>query len=419
MKASFSENLAAFMKPLVEIKPAERFKTAVMFGYFFLTISLIYILKPVRNALFLGELGAKNLGYVYMGEGIFLIFVTSAYVYLSRIFPRKQFFTGMLLFFSSNLVLFWFLFQAKIPYLSAYFYIWVASFSITSTTQFWILANDIFDPTEAKRLFGLIISGGSAGGVVGGFLTSQLVKTLRAADMLLVAAGVVVLCAALVAFFWNQLNAGHAPKSVEEKPKAESGAKVLMGSSYLIMLALIVVFAKMSASIVDNQFNRMVELQVLGTEARAGFLAGFMAWMNIVSFMMQLLVTSLCLRFLGVTRSLWILPMGLALFSGVTLVYPVLAAAMFLRMFEASTNYSIQQASKEVLFLPVPREVRYRAKPVIDMLGFRLAKSLAGGYIVLAVAISGLPHEKLGVLILFLIPLWGLVLWNVKRKYSE
>jgi ATP:ADP antiporter, AAA family len=419
--SSFSEKLAGFLKPVAEIRPEERFKTGIMFLYFFLTISLIYILKPVRNALFLGELGAKNLGYVYIGEGVFLIFVTSAYVYLSRKFPKKFFFASMLLFFASNLVLFWFLFQAKVPYLSAYFYIWVASFSITSTTQFWILANDIFEAQSAKRLFGLIISGGSAGGVAGGALTTQLVKFLKAEDMMLVAAGVIVLCAILIVTFWNRLTDGKTGHNTE-KPQAQStseGKTPLKGTSYLIMLALIVMFAKMSSAIVDNQFNRMVELQIIGKEARTAFLAGFMAWMNVVSFLMQLLVTSLCLRFLGVMRSLWILPLGLALFSGGTLFYPALATAIFLRGFESSTNYSIQQASKEVLFLPIARDVRYRAKPVIDMLGFRLAKSLAGGYILLAVYFSGIPYEKLGVLVLFLIPFWFFVLWRMNRSYSS
>jgi ATP:ADP antiporter, AAA family len=420
-----SEKLAALLKPVADIRPEERFKTWVMFFYFFLTISLIYILKPVRNALFLGELGAKNLGYVYIGEGIFLIFVTSAYIFLSRKFPRKQFFPGILLFFASNLVLFWFLFRAKVPYLSAYFYIWVASFSITSTTQFWMLANDIFETQGAKRLFGLIISGGSAGGVVGGILTSQLVRWLQAEDMMLVAAGVVVICAGMISFYWDDLINGGKPGTevpVAEQPKGTKtggGSKVITASSYFLMLGLIVMFAKMSSAIVDNQFNHMVEISIAGKEARTAFIGGFMAWMNVISFLMQLLVTTLCLRYLGVIRSLAILPLGLALFSGGTLVYPALIMALFLRTFEASTNYSIQQASKEVLFLPVQRDARYRAKPIIDMLGFRLAKSLAGGYILLAVYLTGIQYEKLGMLVIFLIPFWFFVLWRMKKGYGS
>lgn len=419
MSSPHSEKLAAFLRPVAEIRPGERFKTAVMFFYFFLTISLIYILKPVRGALFLAELGAKNLRYVYLGEGLFLIFVAAAYVYLARKLPRKLFFTLTLLFFASNLVLFWFLFHLKVPYLSAYFYIWVASFSITSTTQFWILANDIFDPSEAKRLFGLIISGGSAGGIVGGILTNRAMQWLKAEDMLWVAAGVLVLCAFLIRIFWEEIyDKKLVSVSHEKQTDTRSAIRLFLGSSYLIKLALLVMIAKIASTIIDNQFNRIVELTITGKEARAAFFGGFFAWLNVISFAMQLLATSFCFRFLGVGLSLWILPVGLMLFSMGTLAYPFLGAALVLKVFDGSINYSIQQASKEVLFLPVSSQIRYRVKPIIDMLGFRLAKSLGGFTIMLLAPLLGLSDERLGILVLFLIPFWFLLVFHMRRAYS-
>ena len=173
-----------FLNPF-DIRKGEERKTLLMFLYFFLTITVLYVLKPVRSSLFLEELGSHNLRYVYLGEGVFLLFVTWLYVQLAKLLPRKVFFTGLLLVFISNLLIFWWLFHRHTPYLSAFFYIWVACFSIVSVTQFWTLANDIFDPLEAKRLFGLIISGGSAGGVLGGLLTNRAVRWMPTEDLLL------------------------------------------------------------------------------------------------------------------------------------------------------------------------------------------------------------------------------------------
>lgn len=419
-----SNFLAFILRPVADIRQGERMKTAVMFFYFSLTIALIYILKPVRGALFLGELGAKNLRYVYMGEGIFLIFVVAAYVHLSKKLPRKIFFTSILLFFASNLVLFWFLFKLQTPYLSAVFYIWVASFSITSTTQFWILANDAFNPSEAKRLFGLIISGGSAGGILGGLMTSQAMRWLRAEDMMLVAAGVLVVCVFLIVSFWSKipqrggLDATTEKREDSKDAKKISTRKLFTGSNYLIKLALVVVIAKMISTVIDNQFNRVVEMTIIGTQERTAFFAGFMAWLNVVSLLMQLFVTSICLRFLGVGFSLWILPVGIAIFSFGSLIYPALLAGLLLKVFDGSVNYSVQQASKEVLFLPLSSQLRYRVKPVIDMLGFRAAKSFAGVYIAIFAPLLGLHDERLGVLILVLIPFWLLLIWRMRSGYS-
>ena len=296
-----SNNITHWSRSLVEIRPEERVRAGAMFFYFFFTLSLIYILKPVRNALFLGELGARNLRYVYMGEGLFLIFVVAAYIYLSKKIPRKIFFSGILFFFASHLVTFWFLFQWKVPYLSAIFYIWVSSFSITTTTQFWILANDIFNPHEAKRLFGLIISGGSAGGIIGGLATNQAMKWLHAEDMLLIAAAVLVICAIGLFAFWGHIYPSkseihHAEKKISAR---HSGSKMMLASSYLMMLALLVMTAKMASTIIDNQFNAFVELAITGKEARTAFFGNFLAGLNAVSFFMQLIATSFCLHFFG------------------------------------------------------------------------------------------------------------------------
>lgn len=404
-----------------QIRPAESFKTAAMFFYFFLTIALIYVLKPARNALFLEELGAKNLRYIYMGEGLFLAAIVSLYIWLARKVPRRLFFPGILLFCASNLAIFWFLFRSPLSYLSAYFYIWVSSFSITSTTQFWMLANDIFKPEEAKRLFGLIISGGSFGGVSGGLLTRQLLKFLKTEDLLLVAAGLIVACAFFLIGVLPKIYQGpetsFPPVHITKKTDGKiQDSKILLGSSYLIMLAMLVILPKMSSTIIDNQFSRMVELTYLGKEAKAAFFAGFLAWLNVASFLAQLLLTSLSLRFLGVSRSLFILPFGLVFFSGGTLVFPIITAALFLRIFDGSMNYSIQQASKEMLFLPLPASVRYKVKPIIDMLGFRFAKTLSGFYIALAAPLLGLADEKLGTLVLWLMPFWIFLVWKLRSS---
>ncbi len=407
----------SFLNPL-NVRKGEGRKAFLMFLYFFLTIMVLYVLKPVRSSLFLEELGSENLRYVYLGEGVFLLFVTWAYVQLAKRVPRKTFFTGILVVFISNLILFWWLFHEHVPYLSAFFYIWVACFSITSVTQFWTLANDIFNPQEAKRLFGLIISGGSAGGIVGGLLTNQAVRWMRTEDLLLLSSAILAGCILLVGFLWDYLPAGATGASKERAP-IESGStrKIFLTLPYLWMLAGVVLFAKMASTVVDNQFNAIVEMHLVGKQAKTAFFGGFSAVLNVISFLMQLYATSFSLRLFGVGISLALLPGGLAIASLATCFFPVLGAAAFLKIFDGSMNYSIQQASKEVLYLPLSSSVRYRAKPVIDMLIYRASKSLGGLLIILLTSIFAIPNDRTGVLIFFIIPFWLLLVWKMKSAY--
>ncbi len=408
----------------VDIRPHERVKAFLMFFYFFSIIATIWMLKPVRNSLFIDELGAENLRYVYMGEGVFLIAVVWFFVQFSKRVSRKMLYNGVLLFFIACLIGFWLLFRMQIPYLSAFFYVWAASYSVLMTTQFFILANDIFNPLEARRLFGFILSGGSIGGVLGGILTQQLVGVLGTENLLLAIAAVIGICNVLVTANWKHLSSESEEKqSVEAEKKGaaspDSGRKLLMGSTYLMALAGIIMIAKMASAVVDNQFNAMVEVAISGRDARTAFFGGFFSFLNALSFVMQLFVTSIVLRYLGVGTALWILPIGLLLGSAGTLVYPLLGTALFLKAFDGSANYSIQQASKEVLYLPIPSAIRYKVKPVIDMLGYRIAKSLGGVYIAIAAPLLGLSDIRLSVLVLCLLPLWFFLVWRMQKGYSN
>lgn len=412
------------LKRIFDIRRNEVAKTLFMAAYFFLTIAVVYILKPIRSSLFIEELGAESLRYAYMAEGVFLIFVVACYIHLSRLLPKKVFFPAILGFFTANLVLFWFLFRANVPYLSGFFYVWVDSFTITLTTQFWLLANSIFKTEQGKRLFGIIISAGSIGGIAGGFITSHAVSFIQTEDLLLITAGIVGLCILLTLATehlefrsnYDEFTAGH--KDPEAPESGDNVFKIFAKHHYFIYLTLLVIVAKVASTVIDNQFTASVEGMIEGKEARTAFLGSFMGWLNVAAFVMQLFATGPLLRAFGI-NALWILPAGLALFTVGGWLYPVFAMVIALRVFDGSLNYSVQQASKELLFLPIPSSLRPRVKPVIDMFGFRMAKTIGGIYIAAASALTGVLDKNVGILALGLVPLWLLILAGIKKEYPK
>ena len=72
--------------------------------------------------------------------------------------------------------------------------------AILLISQFWTLANDVYDPRQAKRIFGFIGGGASLGGAMRRGLTAFLVESVGAKNMLLVSAGVMGVCLAIVMF---------------------------------------------------------------------------------------------------------------------------------------------------------------------------------------------------------------------------
>src|SRR3989338_2837129 len=422
------ETITRLVQPIVRIKQDEWRKATLMFLCFAFSIATLYILKPIRSSLFLTAHGAENLRYAYVGEGLFLIFITFAYSKLSRWLVHKNvLFSVATGFFVSNIVVFWFLFKAGyLEWLSYIFYFWVAAYSITIVTQCWTLANDIFDPQEAKRLFGFIISGGSLGGIIGGLVTNQFAERLGTENLLLVVGGLLCMCIVLMNAAWKYehvQNAGDAAKktsgSSAVNEREESIWKVLFSSRYLILIMALVMIAKVASTIVDNQFNSVVETTIVAKNARTAFFSGFMALLNGVSFVMQLIVASYVLRHLGIGISLLLLPIGLCLCSTATIFLPILAVAGAAKVYDGSFNYSINQLSKEILYLPIPSQIRYRVKPFIDMLAYRVSKTLAGLLIIVFAPLLGIPDQKLGVIVLLLAPLWILAAWGVRDEYMQ
>ena len=81
------------------------------------------------------------------------------------------------------LVIFWVLFtQFGAEWVSVGFYLFGLILGILLISQFWTLANDVYDPRQAKRLFGLIGGGASLGGATGAAITADAGRGARHHD---------------------------------------------------------------------------------------------------------------------------------------------------------------------------------------------------------------------------------------------
>ena len=147
------------VKSLVDIRRDEIGQTFLMFAYNFLIIASHTIVKSIRSALFIHQVGADKLPYVYIGIALIAGVVMQGYARLAQATRRSRLIIGSNLFFISNILIFWWLFHYEWSRLSYGLYIWAGIFSAVSVSQFWLMANDIFNPRQAKRLFGFILSG--------------------------------------------------------------------------------------------------------------------------------------------------------------------------------------------------------------------------------------------------------------------
>ena len=160
-----------------------------MFALLGLIIATSYILKPVRSSLFLSEFGSEQLPYVYIVVALVLGVVAAGF---AKWVPRKnlpRLLAGASYFFAFQLLVFWLAIDSGWAFTGFVFYVWVSIFTAVMPSLFWLLANYVFYANEGRRLFPVVMAGGLLGSILGGAITSFLVRFVETKGLLLSAIG--------------------------------------------------------------------------------------------------------------------------------------------------------------------------------------------------------------------------------------
>ena len=414
-------------KRVVQIRAGEGRKVGLTFLYFFLIITAYYVIKPVSRSLALGDLGSRLLPFGDLISAILMGPMVALFAYLVDRVDKRRLVTGAFWTAAGSLIVFWKLLSWPNKWLAAAFYVWVAIFSVLAVTLFWLVANDLFHPREAKRLFGFIGSGGMLGGVVGSQMARFGAKIIGTEQLLLVSSLILLGSWLVVESLWGLavVSSGTpkrepaAEKGAHEPPKLSNLAsmmRTLRESRYLLLLVGLVGVAKFLSTLIDYQFNPFLEQHFLDLDARTAFIGQYNTWINVAAFFVQFFFTSWVLRRLGLLTALLALPIGLlGGFMGL-LAAPGFWMAGSLELYDRAMNYSLQQTSKEVLYLPIDRSVRYKLKPFIDMVVFRFGKGLAAVVGIVALSVF---HAKPQVLTWVCVPLAvGWIFLAVQLRYD-
>jgi len=418
--------LSRLLKPIVQLRDGEATTTLLMFLYSFLAMTSYNIIKPVTRSQFIASLGADNLPYVQLGMGILIGFLMQAYIKTMSVVPRRWTIPATQAGMAALLVVFWLLFTTVAKdWVPVAFYILSLIFGILLISQFWTLANDIYDPRQAKRVFGFVGAGASLGGATGAGLTRFLVESLGAKNMLLVSAGIMAVCVSIVVFIVRrEKNAGQSDATVtgEEEGVSRGEALQLLGSSrHLQVIALVIAFAAIGAGIIEQQLN-MAAAEAKGatnSDAVAAFLAEITVYLSLIGFVIQMTLTSRIHRVLGVGFALLVLPVSLGSTALIMLFNRGLWAPGLARVLDTSLRYTVDKTSREVLFLPLPADLKYRAKPFVDVTVDRVSKGLGALLILVLIKDWGLgwDWQQLSYASLTMVGLWVATSMRARKEY--
>ena len=374
------------LKRLADVRPDESRPAFWLFLHFFLITFAAYIIKPAKLSLFLATHSADQLPYAYLLTAVLMTLAVSLNAKLLARLDRLAYLSASLLFFITSFLLFWWLFRSSWPWLSLAFWSWSDLFIVTSVMQFWMMVNDIYNPRQARRLVAFLVSGGLLGGGAGALLASRLAKVIGTENLLLI-------CPALLAIGLLVIRRLGDFRRVEgeAKPKAsDSGGRPKVGyaesfrivrrNRYLLLLAGLMAAGIVVTTLVDFQFSKIVEATFPHKDAQTSFLGTFFLGLLVFSTLLNLLLANRILKYFGLLTGLLVAPALMFLGAGAIFFVPAVLLifwAVPVKGLDKSLSHTLNQSVRELLYIPVTADIKYKAKVFIDMFVNKFADAVA------------------------------------------
>ncbi len=353
-----------------------------LIGYEFIRSSSTVLFKSVW--------GADKLPLVMMAMPFVVFAGVALYGWiLSQLGPRR---TLLVTSLGSALVIFlcYLMLLTESRAITPILFLFKEFYIVLLIEQYWSYINSSVLPDTARKVNGPVTGIAGLGGALGGYLVGISAESLGTETMVLLAA-FALLPAALV----SNLTYGRYGEPEQPEGKQAGGhlrLKLFLENPLLVSLIAIVLTSQVLAAVLDFEFQTLLSGLYEGEPDKETAVQGrFWGTLNTFVLTLQFIVAPLLLSFVTLRQIHLLIPLVHILAIGVALVEPNIFTVGLAYFLFKSLDYSIFRAAKEVLYVPLGFDERYRAKEVIDVFGYRTGK---GGSAVMIVAL-----QKMGVLV--------------------
>ena len=418
--------LARILNVAAKVESNEIRATLLSFVLVFVLMTSYSILKPLRDAL-AADWGNVGLSLTWTANfGLSLIAVAAYGAALTFVRFRIMVPAIYVFFALTFFLLFVVRSQAAEPTLvNQGFYVWVSVFSLFNLSVFWSFMTDVFNSVQARRLFGVIAAGTTVGAITGPIVTASLVGTLGA-DGLLLMSSLLLLTPVIVIPLLRRLsetslgNAGRVADPEQQKTLGSnpfSGFSVLLGDRYLLgICAFILLYVTINTFVYFELQNLTREYSL---EFRARIWSLIEIATNTLTLVVAALLTSRIVIRLGMPTALTLMPVVVAVGVLALVAAPVLLVLGVFQVARRVGNYAITRPSREMLFTVLDREVRFKAKPVIDVVVYRGGDVLTAWLFTLLADGAGLGLKGIAVVIGAFAAVWALAALFLGKRYER
>jgi len=402
----------------------------VAFSLFFCVLGGYFAVRPVRETV--GTiLGRDRVANLYVATWIASLAIVPLYGAIVAKFRRSVFLPLIYGCVAVALAIVGGVLQKqpKSVAFGQFFYVFISVLSLFLVSVFWSFLVELFNSGQAKRLFPVIAAGGTAGALVGPLFTDLAARSIGNGGILFVGAALFALAVVLQAILIRLWKSGPEPHRERGAAHHQSrdhalggnplaGVTLVLRSPYLLGIAAYVALLATANTFLYFEQLRLVSTTFADTHTRTSVFARIDWIVQSLTILAQLFITGRIASRLGLVVLLTIIPVAI-FFGFVALAtwntFMVLAVVIVLRR---SGEYAFVRPGREMLWTPMSKETKYKAKNFVDVPVYRGADA-AVAQLQRAVEGAGFGVQTLALLGALAAALWAVSGWWLGRRYDS
>jgi ATP:ADP antiporter, AAA family len=372
--------LGRLLSRLAPVEPREVRAVVAAFCLFFFMWAGYFAVRPLRETI--GTIiGRDQVADLWMVTWAVSLLIIPLYGIIVARMRRSVFLPAMYGFVALVLALIGVALQGEQinPTVGKFFYVFISVVNLFLLSIFWSFLLELFDSGQSKRLFGVIAAGGSAGALVGPLVSDLSVDTIGNNGLLFLGAALFVaaiVCQRLLLNIWQD----RAESAAEDRPiggNMFAGITLILKSPYILGIAGFVVFISAVNTLLYFEQLRLVEVNYPEITDRTRIFARFDWIVQTLTVLSQIFLTGRIAQRFGVIALVTVVPLimvGGFVALAVSGTLGVLAVVFILRR---AMEYAFVRPGREMLWSPLDKETKYKAKSTVDVPVYRGADALS------------------------------------------
>lgn len=275
-------------------------------------------------------------------------------------------------------------------------YLFRSAYVVLLIEQFWSFINSTLSPEQAGKYNGPICGVASLGAIAAGLIGADLAESFGTAQMVYIAAALTLPAAFFADFAYRRFGEpADEPDHEKVKEKDHLGLALFKTEKVLPLILAIILATQVVAAVLEISFQNILQVEMPEADQQTAWSMRFYAMINSVSAGLQFLAAPLLLRFINPGLINILIPLIHIGLIGVFIKDPGIMTAGIAYAGFKCVDYSIFRAAKEMLYIPLSFDARYRAKEVIDLFGYRFSKGITSGSITILQKNAGIVFTDL------------------------